>query len=141
MPLISQHCGDKCNDSGQEPIQGRNRSRAGSGAAVDRRTVIRGREGTEQAWKESQALSPGCPMVGREEQSSSDWGRVCRLVLPASSSSLLRRPLWTVKEEPRDENTLPAMGHCDLGPVGEAVLGGSRVPAPPSVIADGVAFS
>lgn len=56
-------------------------------------------------------------------------------------SSLPRRPLWTVQKRTQGINTLPAMGHCDLGPVGEVAWGGGRVPAPAPVPAHGAAFS
>ena len=84
-------------------------------------------------WEESQARSPGYP-VGREEQSSSNLGRVCALV--QSDFSL---PGLSNKES-RDYNASSLMGHPNCRPVGEAALRGGWVPAASSLTSHDVAF-
>ena len=114
-------------------IQARCLCRDSSEAGVGKGTVVRGREGTMLMWwEENQAWSRGCP-VGREEQSSSNLGRVCPLV--QSDSSL---PGLSSKES-REYNTSSPMGHCNVWSVGEAVLCGGWVPVAP-LTSHGVAF-
>lgn len=104
-------------------IQGRLLCRDGSEGGVGRGAMVKGREETVQMWwGENETRSPKCP-VGRGQTATLTWARVCPLV---QSDSFL--PGLSIKES-REYNFSSLMGHCDLGPVGEMVLCGGRIPA------------